>query len=140
MQIGIGLPLYVGPGPYYYGYGYPYYPPAYVVLWRRKVIYQQRAAGCDGSTECARWSEAVPTPAPQQNASTRLQRASMPLLVPVTNQASPEVNTLVNQLSQTSETGRRDAALQLGRLKAASAPTDALANMLAKDTSPDRPR
>lgn len=59
----------------------------------------------------------------------------MPNEISVNNQSSPQVDALVRQLSQSSETARRDAAIQLGRMKASSA-VDALVNILAKDTSP----
>ena len=191
VRIGIGIPLYVGPGPYYYGYPYRYYyPPAYVVP-APAVVYQTAPPAVVVPPVVNR-SEPIPVaPAPQADASSaRVTPSAAPLptmtnviplskqstpqvdalvrqlsqtsetarrdtalqlgrlkatsaaplppvtnVVPLSNQSSPQVDALVKQLSQTSETARRDAALQLGRMKATSS-VDALADMLAKDTSP----
>src|SRR5205823_3891479 len=76
-------------------------------------------------------SEAIPNP-PMASATPL---PTVTNVIPVSNQASSQVDGLIRQLSQTSDTARRDTALQLGRLKANSA-VDALSNMLAKDTSP----
>jgi hypothetical protein len=143
VRIGIGVPLYVGPGPYYYGYGYPYYYPPAVVVPAPQVVYQTApvAAAPQVVTQTPPPAVAV-APAPAQSEALPAPRAiavpaSTPLanVITVSNQASPEIDALVRQLSQASETARRDAALQLGRLKANSA-VDALANLLAKDSSP----
>ena len=143
IRIGIGLPLYVGPGPYYYGYGYGYpyryyYPPPTYVVAAPQVVYQA-APPTVAALPAPGASEAIPNPpVPQYSAAAPPSAAPLPPVtnvIPVSNQTSPEVNALVRQLSQTSETGRRDTALQLGRMKAYGA-LDALANVLTKDTSP----
>ena len=141
VRIGIGIPLYVGPGPYYYGYPYRYYyPPAYVVP-APAVVYQTPPPAVVVPPAVNR-SEPIPVaPTPQPDGpSGRVTPSAAPLppvtnVIPLSNQSSPQVDGLVRQLSQTSATARRDTALQLGRLKATSA-ADALADMLAKDTSP----
>jgi HEAT repeats len=139
VRIGIGLPLYVGPSPYYYGYPYRYYyPPAYVVP-APQVVYQT-APPTVVALPAPGLSEAIPAaPAPQANAAPVTPSAApLPFVtnvIPASNPASPQVDALVRQLTETSETARRDAALQLGRLKANSA-VDALVNVLAKDSSP----
>jgi hypothetical protein len=138
VRIGIGIPLYVGPGPYYYGYPYRYYyPPTYVVP-APQVVYQAPPP-LVAAPPAPGLSEAVPNaPLPQANAAPAPGAAPLPPVtnvIPVSNQASPQVDALVRQLSLASETARRDAALQLGRLKANSA-VDALVNVLGKDVSP----
>jgi hypothetical protein len=144
--IGIGVPLYVGPGPYYYGYPY-YYPPTYVVPGPA-VVYQTAPP----ATPVPAAPVPAPAPAPQRSEAVAPPQAyaapapvtpgANPLVAPVANnvipvsiQSSPEIDALVKQLSQPSDTGRRDVALQLGRMKAESA-VNPLVNMLQKDTSP----
>jgi HEAT repeats len=141
ISIGIGLPLYVGPGPYYYGYPYRYYyPPTYVVP-APAVVYQAAPPPTVVASPAPSQGESVPAPAPQTNAApVPVVQGPAPLprvtnVIPLSNQSSPEIDALVRQLSQTNDTARRDAAIQLGRLKATSA-VDALTNMLAKDASP----
>jgi HEAT repeat protein len=56
-------------------------------------------------------------------------------VIPASNQTTPQTDALVRQLSDATDTVRRDAALELGRMKAASA-IDALTNVLQKDASP----
>lgn len=135
VRIGIGVPLYVGPGPYYYG-GYPYYYPAPVYVAPGPVVYQTappatvvvrspgELVGAPASAPVP-VANAAPSPAPLPPVSN---------VVPVSNQ-TPQVAGLVRQLADANETVRRDAAIELGRQKADSA-VEALANTLAKDTSP----
>ncbi len=139
VRIGIGVPLYVGPGPYYYGYGYPYYyypPPGYVAP--PAVVYQTAPAPAT-SVVVRSPGEAVAAPtAPPPVASPTPPPPPLPTVtnvVPVSNQTTPQVNSLTQQLSDGSDTVRRDAAVELGRQKAQGA-VDALMNMLAKDASP----
>jgi HEAT repeats len=131
VRIGIGVPLYVGPGPYYYGaYPYPYYYPAPAYVAPPAVVYQTAPA----TVVVRSPGEAVPPPA----SNTPPSPTPLPTVtnvVPVSNQTSPEINAIVQQLSDAKDTVRRDAAVELGRQKAQSA-VDALMNMLAKDTSP----
>ncbi len=139
VRIGIGVPLYVGPGPYYYGSPY-YYAPTYVVP-APQVIYQTPPATVAyPPAQAPAPSEAIPTPPARSPAPTNQTAAPAPLpsvtnVMAVNNQATPQVEALVQQLAQASETGRRDVALQLGRLKAQSA-VNPLATILAKDNSP----
>jgi hypothetical protein len=147
VRIGFGLPIYVGPGPYYYGP--PYYPPTYITP-APQVVYQ--AAPMNVATPpgpvlrepipppSQKEAIAVPqsieaTPAPLSQNAVPPPLPSVTNVTPVNNPSSPQVDALVQQLSQASETSRRDVALQLGRMKASIA-VYALVNILAKDTSP----
>jgi hypothetical protein len=129
IRIGIGLPLYVGPGPYYYGYPYSYYPPPYVVPAPQVVVQSPPPPVTVSASPGA--SESIP--APVTSSAAPLPRVTN--VIPLSNQSSPQVDALVRQLSQPNEAARRDAALQLGRMKANGA-IDVLANVLAKDASP----
>jgi hypothetical protein len=133
VRIGIGVPLYVGPGPYYYGSPYYYYPPpAYVAP--PAVVYQ--AAPAPATVVVRSPGEAVPAPAPLPTpVSNAAPLPPVTNVVPASNQTTPQINSLVQQLSDASEIVRRDTAIELGRQKAQSA-VDALMNTLAKDTSP----
>ncbi len=125
VRIGIGVPLYVGPGPYYYGYPY-YYPPAYVAP-APAVVYQTAPPPVVVRTP----GEAVPAPAPGPYSAPT--PAPLPPLVPTSVQ--PQASALLSQLADPNESVRRDAAVELGRMKAVSQ-VDALMSMLAKDASP----
>jgi HEAT repeat protein len=57
-----------------------------------------------------------------------------PQLVPVVSEVPAKVDNLLSQLSNPNEAVRRDAALDLGRMKAQRA-VDPLMNMLSKDSS-----
>jgi hypothetical protein len=136
VRIGIGVPLYVGPGPYYYGYPYPYRyyyypPPAYVVPAPAVVVQAPPPTVVQSPPPPV--SEAIPNPPMSSAAPAPLPQVTN--VVPVNNASSPQVDGLIRQLTQGSDTARRDTALQLGRMKASSA-VDALTNMLAKDSSP----
>jgi HEAT repeats len=138
VRIGIGVPLYVGPGPYYYGSPYYYAPPTYVVP-APQVIYQTPPATVAYPPAQAP-SEAIPTapaksPAPAGQSAAPAPLPTVANVMTVNNQATPQVEALMQQLGQASETARRDAAIQLGRMKAQSA-VNALVTILAKDSSP----
>ena len=140
VRIGIGIPLYFGPGPYYYG-GYPYYYPPTYVAPAPQVIYQTAPTNV-AYPPAPGPNEAIPTPPTKSPAPGPISQNAAPAPLPsvtnvttVSNQASPQVDALVQQLSQTSETARRDAALQLGRMKANNA-VNVLVTVLAKDSSP----
>jgi len=147
VRFGIGVPIYVGPGPYYYGYPY-YYPPTYVTP-SPQVVYQPAPSnysvpqGPVLKEPLPAPSQKDPLPSPQTNASgepVSQNAAPVPLpamtnVLTVNNQSSSPLDSLVRQLSQADVTVRRDAAIQLGRMKASSA-VDALVHILAKDTSP----
>ena len=138
VRIGIGLPLYVGPGPYYYGgypYPYPYYypPPTYVVPG--PVVYQTAPPPPTTVVRSAP-GEAVAAPAPLPTpVANATPLPPVTNVVPVSNQSTPQINALVQQLADANETVRRDAAIELGRQKAQAA-VDALMSTLAKDSSP----
>ncbi len=127
--IGISPGFFYGPGPYYYGYpyGYPYYyapPPAVVYETTPRVIVRQSPPPI---------VETVPPPAP----STPTPPPPPPSVIPIQNSApaSPAVDALMAKLSDTNEMVRRDAAMDLGRMKEAKA-VDALIQMMSKDASP----
>lgn len=129
VRIGIGVPLYVAPGPYYYGYPY-YYPPAYVAP-APAVVYQTAPPPVVVRTP----GEAVPAPAPTPALVPFPAPAPAPLppLIPTSTQ--PQASALLSQLNDANASVRRDAAVELGRMKAVSQ-VDALMSMLAKDASP----
>jgi hypothetical protein len=144
VRIGIGVPLYVGPGPYYYG-GYPYYyPPPVYVAPAPAVVYQTAPPAVVVRSSSPDTSEPIPAPQsppapiPVPPSSAPPAAYAPPVIsnvVPVSNQSSPQVDAAVRRLSDGNETVRRDAAIELGRLKALSA-VDALASVLTKDPSP----
>ncbi len=121
VRIGIGVPLYAGPGPYYAPY--PYYAPTYVVP--APVVYQ---AAPPVNPAAPTVNNAASTPQTPSN-------VALPTVTQVTRSAPAQTDTLLRQLSDSSDTVRRDAALELGRLKAHAA-VGAIANVLAKDPSP----
>jgi hypothetical protein len=127
VRLGIGLPIYVGPGPYYYGNPY-YYPPTYVAP--APVIYQPAP-----SVSVVPAPASVGTAPANNTVSAARPPAIVDNVIPTGNQVPPQIDALVRQLSDASETVRRDAALEIGRLKARNA-VDVLTNMLAKDPSP----
>jgi hypothetical protein len=133
VRFGIGIPLYVGPGPYY---SYPYYyPPAYVAP-APTVVYQTAPPTVVGSPPPT--TEILPPPQSRTPLSTPPPANSPPGLInviPASNKVSPQVDAIVRQLGDANDTVRRDAAVELGRLKALNA-VDALVNVLSKDTSP----
>ena len=119
----IGPGFYYGPGPYYYGYGYPYYygPPPIVYEAAPTVIIRQAPAVVQAAPPTPGYVPPAPNVIPTQNVK------------PVA--ASPAIDSLVQRLSDANETVRRDAAMDLGRMKAQQA-LDPLMNLLARDPSP----
>ena len=126
LSIRIGPPGHYGHGhyhyhpyPYRYAHPYPYlYPYAYAPA---VVVVGSSPAPAPVLVETAPTVQAVP--------------ASAPSIIPVNNYAPTRMDTLLQQLSDPSETVRRDAAMDLGRMKAQRA-VDPLMTMLAKDSSP----
>jgi hypothetical protein len=152
VRIGIGIPLYVGPGYYGYGYGYPYaypypyYAPGYVVP--AAPVYQVAPATVAPSYQLPPPATVVPAPtaaanntapapyvAPAPTATTAPTFQAAAAVIPASNRTTPQADALVRQLADPSDTVRRDAALELGRMKALSA-IDAITNVLQKDSSP----
>jgi hypothetical protein len=146
VRIGIGLPIYVGPGPYYYGAPY-YYPPTYITP-APQVVYQPAPTTVPAppapvlKEPLPPPSQKEPIPPPPALAPATAGQGAVPAhlasatnAISMDNQLAPQVDALVRQLSQPNETVRRDAAIDLGRMKASGA-VDALINMLAADTSP----
>jgi hypothetical protein len=125
VRLGIALPLYVGPGPYYYGGPYPYYAPTYVAP--PPVVYQTAPVVSSAPPTPSTTTSSAYQPAPTT--------ASPNHAVPALTVAPASVDALVRELSNATDTVRRDAALELGRLKAVGA-VDALISVLAKDPSP----
>ena len=126
--IRIGVPLYVGPG--YYGYypypyAYPYYP-----YYPAPVVYQAAPAPLV--------YQAAPAPAVVRGVSPDSQpvlaspppAVAAPAVGPI-----PQLAGLLKQLGDANETVRRDAAMNLGRQKAAQA-VDPVTTLLQKDPSP----
>jgi hypothetical protein len=135
----------LGYGPGYWGYDY--YPPTYAMT-APPVIYQAPPSNY----------AYPPTPIPKESlpppsqktpvsgnevkagAGTSEERNAGPLLtltnaIPVSNQAEPQVDSLIGQLTLTDDATRIDAAIQLGRMKAGSA-VAALSNVLTQDANP----
>ena len=123
-----GPGYYYGPGPYYYGYGYPYYAPGPLVyeVAPRIVVRSAPEVG----------EPIPPAPAPYVPPAPSVAPSS-PNVIPVVN-ATPggtRLDSLMAQLSDANENIRRDAALDLGRMKAQKA-VDPLMTLLSKDSSP----
>ena len=122
IRIGPGF-YYGGPGPYYsgYPYSYPYYyaPPPIIYETAPSVIVRPAPFVVEGAPAVPRYTPPAPNVIPAQGMTP----------------ASPQIDGLLKQLSDPGETVRRDAAVELGRLKAQQA-IDPLINLLAKDSSP----
>lgn len=121
--IRIGPGFYYGPGPYYYGYGYPYYygPPPIVYEAAPSVIIRQAPVVVQTAPPTPGYVPPAPNVIPTQNVKAVA--------------ASPAIDSLMQKLSDASETVRRDAAVELGRMKAQQA-LDPLMNVLSRDSSP----
>ena len=133
IRIGIGFPgFYYGPGPYYYGYRpYPYYyyppPPA--------VIYESAPPVVIRQSPPPAVSEPLPVPV-VPNSPPPPPPAPLPTpIVTTRNEVPSSASAVMAKLNDGSDTVRRDAAVELGRLKATYA-VDVLMTMLAKDSSP----
>jgi len=130
--IGIGFPVY--PRPIYAAPYYPYYrpypvyvapPPVYyapppVVVQQAPVVYQ-----------------AAPTPVPTVNpvVSNTGSYQQPPAMQRVAEVSNPESGRYIQQLFDQQERVRADAAMELGRMKAAQA-LDPLCTLLSTDRSP----
>ena len=120
--IRIGPGYYYGPGPYCYGYPYYYAPPPIIYEAAPSVIVRPApVVVTQPGPPAPQYVPPAPNVIPTQNVK------------PVA--ASPAVDALVQKLSDGSETVRRDAAMDLGRMKAQQA-LDPLMNMLSRDASP----
>jgi hypothetical protein len=136
-RIGIGInlfpPIYVGPGPYHYHHHHPYpYRYAYPYYYAPPAVIVQAPPIVVGSAPAVTQSPApvVVEAPPAFNAIP-----SAPSVVPVRNDPPTRMDMLLQQLSDPNESLRRDAALDLGRMKAQRA-VDPLVHLLSKDTSP----
>jgi hypothetical protein len=130
VRIGIGVPLYYGPGPYY---PYPYYYPPYYAAPAPAVVYQTAPAPAPVVVRSPE-SEALPAPLAPPTTSYSTPEPAPLKVVPVNHESPAQVNALLQRLSDPNETARRDAAMDLGRLKAQSA-IDPLVTVLSKDSS-----
>src|SRR5262245_44838850 len=122
--IRIGPGYYYGPGQYYYGYGYPYYVPGSIVYETAPPIVVRQTVPVSEGVLAPTAPNPLPPPLP-------------PNVVPTQNVAPTptRVDSLLSQLRDPSETVRRDAAMDLGRMKAQKA-VDPLIQLLSKDASP----
>jgi hypothetical protein len=138
--ISLGAPLFYRPWcPYYASYRpYPIYVDGPPVVYQAVPVYQPVPVA--QPVYAAPVSQA-PAPAPATQAAAPAQpapvaQASLPLApIPVTTTRQPEVEQLLQHLSDSDERVRGEAAMQLGRLKAQKA-VDPLAATLAGDPSP----
>ncbi len=152
LGISIGVPLYPYPYPYarpyypaygYYApYGYPYYypappvtvvsvPPAPVVLQPAPVVVQQARP----TTVVPVATVAGPAVGPPPSIASSNAPAAGTIVQASNGASAARVETLLPKLGDAQEHVRRDAAMDLGRLKAAKA-VDALVKMLSSDSSP----
>src|SRR5947209_6101169 len=123
LAIGIGLPVY--PRPYYYPYPYYYRPypyvyaaPAPVVLAPAPVVVQPAPV-----VQAAPAPTVTPVP-PAATPALGPPPAVAPAAGPVQanySESATRVEQLLQQLTSPQENVRRDAALDLGRLKATRA-------------------
>lgn len=132
LRIGIGLNLGIPIGPVYspYPYAYPYTYPAYP-----PVVVQQSPPVVVGTTTPPSTPPTVVGNSPSYvPADPNMLRAtnSMPSLA---NNNRPGVDELLARLGQSDENSRRDAIMDLGRMKADRA-IDPLTSSLANDKSP----
>jgi hypothetical protein len=137
-RVGFGIGINVAP-PFYYGRpyyypGYPYYyaPPPLVYAPPPPVYVQPAPVAV----------QAAPTyaPAPSATMTTpaqapQLLAAPMPVVQANHQGNAGRAEQLLQQLRDEQETTRRDAAMDLGRLKTPQA-IDPLTQMLSKDGSP----
>ena len=121
-----------GPPAYYhrpwYGYGWaPYYAPAPVYYEAAPVIVVRP------SPVVVQSSPSVVTVPPASTSTP----APLPAIVTARSETpvSPREETLLTQLADDKDSVRRDAAMDLGRLRSQKA-IEPLQNLLAKDTSP----
>ncbi len=153
--IGLGFGIPIGGYPYYgYGYPYPYYAPyAYpgpVVVQQPTVVVPSPAPVMPPPTIYQSQSPA-PTSAPNVVGTAPGYTAAQPVVTssapPVLQTPPPPsgvvqssydhsaVDSLLQRLSQADENVRRDAIMDLGRMKADRA-IDSLTSVLANDQSP----
>jgi hypothetical protein len=147
LGISIGLPVYYPRPygyPYYYYQPYPYVyaAPAPLIVPPSPVIVQPAAVVQTAQPAVA--APAAPVPAAPAPAPARAPALGPPPSVaPVStgiiqannSESAARVEQLLQLLSSPQDNARRDAALDLGRLKATSA-VQPLIRMLSSDTSP----
>jgi hypothetical protein len=143
--ISIGVPIYPYPyaRPYYPGYGYyaPYGYPYYYGVPPVTVVGAAPAPAGPYVAQQAPPATVLPVPTaagPAIGPAPSIASTSAPAatIVQASNtESASRVATLLPQLNNAQEHVRRDAAMDLGRLKSAKA-VDALVKMLASDSSP----
>jgi hypothetical protein len=141
--INIGIPLYY-PRPYY-PYPYPvygYYFQPYPYYYAPPVAFAEQPAVVVPSapTYVPVPTAPAPTPkAPNAPAPKPVQTANAPAPTTVVQAGNSDralkIAQLLGQLKQTQEDARRDAAIELGRLKATGA-VEPLITCLSSDNSP----
>lgn len=143
--ISIGVPVYPYHRPYYpgwgyyrpyaYPYGYPYiYPAAPVVVvgsTPQPVLVQPSL----NPAVVAVPAVAGPALGPPPAIASAAPPAAGTIIQANNTESASRVEQLLGQLSHSQESVRRDAAMDLGRLKSAKA-VDPLVKMLAADSSP----
>src|SRR5262249_36220816 len=136
LAIGIGLPVY--PRPYYYPYPYYYRPYPYVYAAPPPVVVAPAPVVVQPAPVVQVPAAPTVTPVPAAPAPAL---GPPPSVVPASGpvQANYSENTarvdqLLQQLSSPQENVRRDAALDLGRMKTTKA-VDSLVRMLSSDSS-----
>jgi HEAT repeats len=135
LGISIGIPLYAPPYyPYYYR-PYPYYyAPAPVVVAPGPYVYQPAPA--PAIVQSAPAPSYAPVPSANVQAPPPTVAAAPSTVVQANNsQTASRVEQLLQQLSSTQEHVRRDATLDLGRMRASRA-AEPLTRILAGDASP----
>jgi hypothetical protein len=157
--ISIGVPVYPYPYPYarpyypgwgyYQPYGYPYaYPPPVTVVGAAPIVVQPAPPVTVVGAAPAPVAQQAPAPTvvpvpvaagPALGPQPAIAPANAPTIRTVVQASNAEsasrVATLLPRLGDAQEHVRRDAAMDLGRLKAAKA-VDPLVKMLASDSSP----
>jgi hypothetical protein len=132
--IRLGIPIY--PGPCYGCYYRPwyYYRPYPVIVEPAPVIVQPAAVVQPAPVAVPAYQSSSPPPAPEPIAAPRLTptAATQPATL---NQRQLDIKSYLGQLADREPRNRAEAAMQLGRLQAATA-IDPLAATLAGDPSP----
>jgi hypothetical protein len=137
-RVGVNIGIPICPGPCY-PWGYYYHPYPYYVAPAPVVVVPAAAPAAVAvqPVPAAAVVQSAPAPTVTPVATSPTPAVGPPPTVVQANHSDGVVRIegLLQQLSQPQENVRRDAALDLGRLKAAKA-VDPLVRMLATDNSP----